>query len=117
MNHKKTNYPGVSHAPKSGIRKVRKLYLGAVLTLVLAVAFAVPAFAEGDAITILTNLNDFIFSIVRLVGIAGAIWGIVQLGMSISGHDPSQRLQGVLTLVGSLIIIFSKEILQAIGAM
>lgn len=117
MNHKKTNCPGASHAPKSGIRKVRKLYCGAVLTLILAMVCAVPAFAEGDALTILTNLNDMIFSIVRLVGIAGAIWGIVQLGMSISGHDPSQRLQGVLTLVGSLIIIFSKEILQAIGAM
>ena len=103
-------------------RGPKKLSRGCVLGLALSAACTLPALAEGeegggDALSILSNLNDMIFSVVRLVGIAGAIWGIVQLGMSISGHDPSQRLQGILTLVGSLLIIFAREILQAIGAM
>jgi hypothetical protein len=39
-----------------------------------------------------------------------------QVGMSIQGHDASQRSQGFLCLFGGLIIAFAKEILSAIGA-
>lgn len=118
----KKHYLGVSRTPKCGMKQAGKFYRAGLLGLTTVSALVVPALAEGeegggDALSILSNLNDMIFSVVRLVGIAGAIWGIVQLGMSISGHDPSQRLQGILTLVGSLLIIFAREILQAIGAM
>lgn len=101
-------------------RVIRKIYAGAVLGVLLSAFLAVAALAaEGgtDPVAILTNLNDLIFSVVRLVGILGALWGVVQLGMSFSAHDPSQRLQGILTLVGGLLIIFAKEILQLIGAL
>ena len=43
-------------------------------------------------------------------------WGIVQFGMSIQSHDASQRTQGILCLVGGLMITFAKELLVAIGA-
>lgn len=100
-------------------KAIRKIYAAAVLSLLLSAFLAVAALAaEGtDPVAILTNLNDLIFSVVRLVGILGALWGVVQLGMSFSAHDPSQRLQGILTLVGGLLIIFAKEILQLIGAL
>lgn len=100
-------------------KAIRKIYAGAVLGVLLSAVLAVAALAaEGtDPVAILTNLNDLIFSVVRLVGILGALWGVVQLGMSFSAHDPSQRLQGILTLVGGLLIIFAKEILQLIGAL
>ena len=34
--------------------------------------------------------------------------------MSMKSHDPSQRANGVLTLAGGLIIVFTKEILDLI---
>lgn len=106
------------HINNKNFKAIRKIYAGMVLSLALSAVLAIAALAEGsDPISILTNLNDLIFSVVRLVGILGALWGVVQLGMSFSAHDPSQRLQGILTLVGGLLIIFAKEILQLIGAL
>lgn len=78
---------------------------------------AAPALAAtNDPLTIVNNLSDFIFSIIKAVGVIVLGWGIVQVGMSIQSHDASQRTQGFLCLFGGLMIAFAKEILSAIGA-
>ena len=41
-------------------------------------------------------------------------FGIVQVGLSLKSHDPSQRANGFLTLAGGIIITFAKEILTLI---
>ena len=41
-------------------------------------------------------------------------FGIVQVGMSLKSHDPSQRASGFLTLAGGVVITFAKEILDLI---
>ena len=41
-------------------------------------------------------------------------FGIVQVGLSLKSHDPSQRANGFLTLAGGIIITFTKEILTMI---
>ena len=43
-----------------------------------------------------------------------AVFDIVQVGLSLQSHDPSQRSQGFLTLAGGIIITFAKEILDLI---
>ena len=43
-------------------------------------------------------------------------FGIVQVGLSLKSHDPSQRANGFLTLAGGVIITFAKEILTLITA-
>ncbi|MCI9514780.1 MAG: glutamyl-tRNA amidotransferase [Oscillospiraceae bacterium] len=78
--------------------------------------FAVPAYAASDPLDIVSNLSDFIFSIIKALGVIILGWGIVQVGMSIQSHDASQRTQGFLCLFGGLMIAFAKEILTAIGA-
>lgn len=88
--------------------------LWAALTLVFTV-LTVPAFAEGDPLTIVNNLSNFIFSCIRAIGIIILGWGIVQVGMSVQSHDASQRTQGFLCLFGGLLIAFAKEILTLIG--
>ena len=99
-------------------RRARRLYGGAVMTLILCAALTVPALAAGsDPLTIVNNLSDFIFSCIKAVGVIILGWGIVQLGMSIQSHDASQRSQGMLCVFGGLIIAFSKEILSTIGAL
>ena len=39
---------------------------------------------------------------------------IVQVGLSLKSHDPSQRANGFLIIAGGIIISFSKEILNLI---
>jgi len=93
-------------------RKAKRRYFGAVLALTLCPALA----AGSDPLTIVNNLSDFIFNIIKAVGVIVLGWGIVQVGMSIQSHDASQRTQGFLCLFGGLMIAFAKEILTAIGA-
>ncbi len=93
------------------IRMVFSIYAAVILTMV---AGAVPAFASGDPLTVINNLTNFIFGLIRAVGIIIAGWGIVQVGISVQSHDPSQRSNGFLTLAGGIIIIFAKEILNLI---
>lgn len=76
---------------------------------------AAPSGGGSDPLTIVNNLSDFIFSIIRALGIIILGWGVVQVGMSIQSHDASQRTQGFLCLFGGLMIAFAKEILTAIG--
>lgn len=83
--------------------------------LVLCVfVFAVTAFADGDPLTVVNNLSTFIFSLIRAVGLILLGWGIVQVGLSLQSHDPSQRSNGFLTLAGGIVITFAKEILDLI---
>ena len=96
-------------------RRVRRVYFTAALALTLCAALTVPALAADDPLTIVNNLSDFIFSIIKAVGVIILGWGIVQLGMSIQSHDASQRTQGVLCVFGGLLIAFAKEILGVIG--
>ena len=68
----------------------------------------------GDPLTVVNNLSDFIFGMIRAVGMILLGWGIVQVGLSFQSHDPSQRSNGFLTLAGGVIITFAKEILTLI---
>lgn len=83
-----------------------------VLTLILNLT--TPVYAAGDPITVINNLSSFMFGLIRAIGIILLGWGIVQVGMSLQSHDPSQRSNGFLTLAGGLIITFAKEILDLI---
>lgn len=99
---------------KSMVRRVGRVFL---LSLSVGTLTAATAYATGDdPLAIVNNLSDFIFSIIKAVGIIILGWGVVQVGMSIQSHDASQRTQGLLCLFGGLLIAFAKEILTLIGA-
>ena len=93
---------------------VRRGYRVAVLALTTMTSLAVNAFASGDPIGVVNNLSDFIFGLIRAVGLILLGWGIVQVGLSFQSHDPSQRSNGFLTLAGGIVITFTKEILNLI---
>lgn len=69
---------------------------------------------EGDALKAITNLSDFVFALIRAVGVILVGWGIVQVGLSFQSHDPSQRANGFLTLAGGLVVMFAKSIMNLI---
>jgi hypothetical protein len=110
----KKHHSNTSLTTRSKARRYMAVWTALVLSLCL---FTVPAFAAGsDPLNIVNNLSDFIFSIIKALGVIILGWGIVQVGMSIQSHDASQRTQGFLCLFGGLMIAFAKEILTAIGA-
>jgi hypothetical protein len=83
-----------------------------IVTLIMNVSLTV--FAESDPLVVVNNLSDFIFGLIRAIGIIMLGFGIVQVGMSISSHDSSQRANGFLALGGGIVITFAKEILNII---
>ena len=92
-------------------KRLYALFACLVLTLPFAV---VPAFAADDPLSVVTSLSDFIFSLIRAVGLILLGYGILQVGLSLQSHDPSQRSNGILTIAGGIVITFTKEILTLI---
>ena len=96
------------------VKRGFRAYAAVVLTAALTLGLASTAYADGDPITVVNNLSDFIFGLIRAVGLILLGWGIVQIGLSFQAHDPSQRSNGFLTLAGGVVITFAKEILNLI---
>ena len=71
-------------------------------------------FAFYVPLAVINNLSTFIFSLIRAIGLILLGFGVVQVGLSLKSHDPSQRANGFLTLAGGVIITFAKEILDLI---
>ena len=95
-------------------RRAKRAYaLFACLVLSMAVMI-VPAFAADDPLQIVENLSDFIFSLIRAIGLILLGFGILQLGLSLKSHDPSQRANGMLTIADGIVITFTREILTLI---
>lgn len=98
-----------------GVKKVFHAYTIVVLIVTLMFYFNMTVFAaETDPVSVVNNLSDFIFGIIRAIGLILLGFGIVQIGLSLKSHDPSQRANGFLTLAGGVIITFAKEILNLI---
>jgi hypothetical protein len=100
---------------RGGVTKSFRAYVAVVLAAAaLILCFSVPAFAASDPLAVVNNLSDFIFGLIRAIGLILLGFGIVQVGLSLKSHDPSQRANGFLTLAGGIIITFAKEILNLI---
>ena len=112
---KKNDHPTEKLPMPNKVKKGFRFYCSTVLSMTLVMGLAMPASATGgDPLTVVNNLSDFIFSMIRAVGLILLGWGIVQVGLSLQSHDPSQRSNGFLTLAGGIIITFAKEILTMI---
>ena len=82
--------------------------------VILFTAQASNVFAADDPLAVVNNLPNFIFGLIRAVGMIILGFGVVQVGMSLKSHDPSQRVNGIMTLAGGIVITFAKEILNII---
>lgn len=106
---------------KKFLKKAKQALALCGVCLLLICTLALPASAAGlgstgvdDVDALFGNLTSFISGIVKIVGSILCIYGIFQVGMSFSSHDPSQRIQGLMCIAGAVIIFFSPEILAAI---
>jgi hypothetical protein len=95
-------------------KKGLRIYAAVVLIFMLMIVGGQVSFAASDPMTVVGKLSDFVFGLIRAVGLILLGFGIVQIGLSLKSHDPSQRANGFLTLAGGVIITFAKEILTLI---
>lgn len=98
-------------------KRSRGLMKRMVLSAVTIATLIIPetALADGgDPIAVVNNFSDFLFALVRAFGMILIGFGIVQVGLSLKSHDPSQRANGIMTVAGGIIITFAKEILGLI---
>ena len=91
-----------------------KRAIAVYIAMVLIMTAGASTVFAADPLTVINNLSTFIFGLIRAIGMILLGFGIVQVGLSLKSHDPSQRANGFLTLAGGVIITFAKEILNLI---
>lgn len=101
----------MNHARKHTTKRIYTVFAVLCLTLTLLTS---QAFATDDPLTVVSNLSDFIFSLIRAIGLILLGFGILQIGLALKSHDASQRANGMLTVAGGIVITFTKEILSLI---
>lgn len=106
----KKNNKGLDKSKRRS-RRALIIYSGIICSMTMGV---MTAFAAQNPVSVVNNLSTFIFSLIRAIGLILLGFGIVQVGLSLKSHDPSQRANGFLTLAGGIIITFTKEILDLV---
>ena len=96
------------------LNKRKKILFILYTALVLTTNLKMPVFAANDPVAVVNNFSEFMFGLIRAIGIILLGFGIVQVGLSLKSHDPSQRANGFMTVAGGIIITFAKEILNII---
>lgn len=97
------------------LNKTKKILFTVYTALVLTInVTALPVFAANDPVAVVNNFSDFMFGLIRAIGMILLGLGIVQVGLSLKSHDPSQRANGFMTVAGGIVITFAKEILNII---
>ena len=72
-------------------KKGRKLFIMYAVSMIFLFAGAAEAFTAGDPIKVVNNLSNFIFGLIRAIGMILLGFGIV---LSLKSHEPSQRASG-----------------------
>lgn len=111
MKHRRNTKPMKKNLKS---QKVLQIYRSAAMIFATAYSLCAYAYAVDDPLGVVNNLSDFIFGLIRAVGLILLGWGVVQVGLSLQSHDPSQRSNGFLTLAGGIVVTFAKEILNLI---
>ena len=89
-----------------------KLVYSEILELMYA---SIPkVYAETDPLNAINNLSNFIFDMLTGVGTMILAFGALQFGLAIKSQDPSQRANGILTMVGGIIIVGTRVLLNKI---
>ncbi len=79
-NEKKTT----QKLPMTGkVQKGFRAYCAVIAAATLVCGMSVTAFAASDPITVVNNLSDFIFGLIRAIGLILLGFGIVQVGLSL----------------------------------
>ena len=98
---------------KMNLKKIEKI-LKVVNVGVVLLIMSTPVYAAEDPLSVINNLSTFMFGVIRAIGMIITGMGILQFGLAIKSHDPSQRDNGLISIAGGILIVFSKTILDYI---
>lgn len=99
---------------KEKMKRIVKIIAKVTLVACVLVLGNNTVFATNDPLTVISNLETFIFDIIKGIGVILMGWGVVQIGLALKSHDPSQRANGFFSLAGGIVITFAKQILDLI---
>lgn len=74
------------------------------LVILGAMLIPTPIYAASDPTAGVQKLTTLIVSIVSAVGLAILVWSAVNLGLAVKRRDPAATTEGILGVVGGLII-------------
>ena len=101
---------------KKHLNKKVKIYFLLIISLsILSIFTPTVLAAENDPISVVNNLSDFIFQLTKVIGGIIVGYAIIQIGLSFTSHDASQRVNGFLFFAGGVIIMCAKAILSLIA--
>ena len=83
-----TNKKGTKQPKVKRVLLIVAVYIAIVSLLTFC---GLTAMASSDPLQVVNNLSTFIFSLIRALGLILLGFGIVQIGLSLKSHDPSQR--------------------------
>ena len=63
----------------------------------------------------LNSLISLVFNLIRAGGVVVLVIGVINFATSFQSHDATQRVGGIMGIIGGLIIFFLQEILAQIG--
>ena len=72
-------------------RRAKRMYALAACLLLALITLMVPVFAADDPLAVVNKLSEFIFSLIRAVGLILLGYGILQVGLSFQSHDQIGR--------------------------
>lgn len=116
MKNKLTQKAAALLCSKKALNRARIAHRLLSMTAIIACLAVVPAFADNEALNAVNKLSDTIFALIKAVGLICTGWGVLQLGSRCSRTMLRSALQGVLCILGGLLIYFVKAILTSIGA-
>ena len=98
------------------MKKNKKFRIYMCVVIVIALLFGVTncVQAADDPLDVVNNLSSFLFGLLKAVGTIVLGFGVYQFGMSLKSQDPTQKVNGLMTIVGGGIMAFTKEILDII---
>lgn len=87
------------------------IFMMGVMIIITPNVFA----TDSDPISVVNNLSSFLFQLTKVIGGIIVGYSIVQIGLSFTSHDASQRANGFMFFAGGLIIMFAETILNLIA--
>lgn len=103
----------------AGARKIKKKVVW-IATLVMTGVLFLPqmAFAANedfDPIQGMSRLTELVLMLITGVGIFFLAFGVINLALSFQSHDESQKSRGIMGIVGGLIAVGLRVLLEFIG--
>jgi hypothetical protein len=98
------------------VQLVTRSVLSTLFVIMASCSFVLASGTSSDnpAAEAISNFTEIIVGIVTAIGVILAIWGVVQVGLSVPSHDTSQRASGFLALAGGIIVAVAPHIVVSI---